>query len=128
MAGRGRDRRRRRVHVPGADGLRRRGLAVDPPWPFPDYFVPQGVSADLIATKYGFTRDDVDAYAVESQHAPQALGRGPVQRSVVPVEDQYGVDHPGPRRTMRPAPPMQTLAALKPSFAMHGEMSRASTR
>jgi acetyl-CoA C-acetyltransferase len=62
---------------------------VDPSVAVPAYFMPQGVSADLIATKYGFSRDDVDAYAVESQkRAAKSWEEGYFKKSVVPVKDR----------------------------------------
>src|SRR5213080_983779 len=65
---------------------------VDPSIALKSYFVPQGISADLIATKYGFSRDDVDAYAVESQkRAATAWGEGRFVRSVIPVKDVNGL-------------------------------------
>ncbi|MDQ4135556.1 MAG: acetyl-CoA C-acyltransferase, partial [Pseudomonadota bacterium] len=65
---------------------------VDPGIAIPNYFLPQGISADLIATKYGFSRDDVDAYAVESQRrAAQAWQEGRFAKSVVPVKDINGI-------------------------------------
>ena len=65
---------------------------VDPPIAIPSYFMPQGVSADLIATKYGFSRDDVDAYAVESQkRAAAAWDDGRFDGAVVPVRDVNGL-------------------------------------
>ena len=95
---------------------------VDPSIAIPAYFMPQGVSADLIATKYGFSRTDVDAFAVESQHrAARAWKDGRFARTVVPVRDMNGVvilDHD---ETVRPDANMQSLAALKPSFVMMGE-------
>src|SRR6476469_1230664 len=64
---------------------------VDPAIAIPSYFMPQGVSADLIATKYGFSRDDVDGYAVESQkRAAQAWDDGRFANSVIPVRDVNG--------------------------------------
>ena len=96
---------------------------MDPSVGLPAYFVPQGVSADLIATKYGFSRDDVDAYAVESQkRAAHAWDKGWFKNSVVEIRDQNGLvilDHD---EHMRPATDMQSLAALNPSFVMPGEM------
>ena len=65
---------------------------VDPSLAIPAYFMPQGVSADLIATKYGFSRDDVDAYAVESQQrAAAAWEEGRFKHSIVPVRDVNGL-------------------------------------
>ncbi len=97
---------------------------VDPSSAFPTYFVPQGVSADMIASKYGFSRDDVDAYAVESQkRAAAAWAEGRFTKSVVPVKDQLGLTILDHDETMRPNTDMQTLGALNPSFAMMGEMA-----
>jgi acetyl-CoA C-acetyltransferase len=96
---------------------------MDPSVGFPGWFVPQGISADLIATKYGFSRDDVDAYAVESQkRAAHSWKKGWFRNSVVPVTDQNGLvilDHD---EHMRPETDMQGLASLNPSFVMPGEM------
>jgi len=92
---------------------------VDPTIAIPSYFMPQGVSADLIATKYGFSRDDVDAYAVESQkRAARAWQEGRFAKSIVPVKDVNGLTILAKDEHMRPSTDMQTLAALKPSFAM----------
>ena len=96
---------------------------VDPAVAMPMYFVPQGISADLIATKYGLSRDDVDAYAVESQkRAKHAWDNGYFKRSVVPVRDLNGVEILAHDEFMRPTTTMQTLAALEPSFKGQGEM------
>jgi len=98
--------------------------AVDPVVALPGYFVPQGVAADLIATKYGFTRADVDAYAVESQkRAAAAWGEGRFAKSVVPVKDVNGLTILDRDEHMRPETSMQGLAALTPSFAMLGEVA-----
>ena len=95
---------------------------VDPAIAIPSYFMPQGVSADLIATKYGFSRDDVDAYAVESQkRAGRAWAEGRFARSVVPVKDINGLTILAKDEHLRPATDMQSLAALKASFVMMGE-------
>ncbi len=96
---------------------------MDPSVGIPSYFMPQGVSADLIATKYGFTRDDVDAYAVESQkRAKAAWDDGRFAKSVVPVRDQNGLVILARDEHMRPGTDMQALGSLDPSFAMMGEM------
>ncbi len=85
--------------------------------------MPQGVSADLIATKYGFSRDDVDAYAVESQRrAAASWEKGHFARSVIPVKDVNGITILDRDEHMRPGTDMQSLAALNPSFQMPGEM------
>jgi acetyl-CoA C-acetyltransferase len=95
---------------------------VDPSVAITAYFMPQGVSADLIATKYGFSRDDVDAYAVESQRrTAQSWKEGRFARSVVPVRDVNGVTILDRDEHMRPETNMQSLASLKPSFVMPGE-------
>jgi acetyl-CoA C-acetyltransferase len=96
---------------------------MDPSVGFPAWFVPQGISADLIATKYGFTRDDVDAYAVESQkRAANAWNKGWFAKSVIPVADQNGLTILDRDEHMRPATDMQSLASLNPSFVVPGEM------
>jgi acetyl-CoA C-acetyltransferase len=96
---------------------------VDPTIAIPSYFMPQGVSADLIATKYGFSRDDVDAYAVESQkRAAKAWDEGRFARSVVPVKDVNDLVILDRDEHMRPSTDMQSLASLKASFTMMGEM------
>lgn len=85
-------------------------------------FVPQGISADLIATKYGFTREDVDAFAVESQkRAKRAWDEGRFSRSILPVKDVLGMTVLDHDEHMRPETTMQTLASLNPSFADQGE-------
>jgi acetyl-CoA C-acetyltransferase len=95
---------------------------VDPAIAIKSYFMPQGVSADLIATKYGFSRDDVDAYAVSSQkRAAAAWDEGRFARSVVPVRDINGITLLDRDEHLRPSTDMQSLAALKPSFVMMGE-------
>ncbi len=96
---------------------------VDPAIAIPSYFMPQGVSADLIATKYGFSRDDVDAYAVQSQkRAARAWEEKRFARSIAPVKDVNGITILDRDEHMRPETDMQGLAALKPSFIMLAEM------
>jgi acetyl-CoA C-acetyltransferase len=97
--------------------------AVDPSIAVEQYFLPQGISADLIATKYGFSRDDVDAYAVESQkRAARSWDEGRFSKSVVPVKDVNGLTILAKDEHMRPSTTMQTLASLQPSFVQMGEM------
>ena len=97
---------------------------TDPTSAFKTYFAPQGVSADLIATLYGFSRDDVDAYAVESQtRAARSWAEGRFKKSVVPVKDQLGLTLLDHDETVRAQTTMQTLASLSPSFTMPGEMA-----
>ena len=97
---------------------------VDPSSAFPTYFVPQGVSADMIASKWGFSRDDVDAYSVEShKRAARSWEEGRFSKSVVPVKNQLGLVQLDRDETIRPNTDMQTLGGLNPSFAMMGEMA-----
>ncbi|MFY0398912.1 acetyl-CoA C-acetyltransferase [Brevundimonas naejangsanensis] len=96
---------------------------TDPSSAFPTYFVPQGVSADMIATKYGFSRDDVDAYSVEShKRAAKSWAEGRFGKSVIAVKNQLGLVQLDRDETVRPNTDMQTLAGLNPSFAMMGGM------
>ncbi len=98
----------------GSDGG---ALGVDPELAFDHYMVPQGVSADLIATKYGYSRDDVDAYAVESQkRAKKAWDEKRFEKSVVAVKNQLGLVQLDHDEHMRPETDMQSLASLKPAF------------
>jgi acetyl-CoA C-acetyltransferase len=103
----------------GSDGG---AWASDPSVAFKSYFVPQGISADLVATKYGYSRDDVDAYAVESQNrAAKAWEEKRFANSVVAVKDINGtvvLDHD---EHMRPGTDMQSLASLDAAFTTHGE-------
>lgn len=86
-------------------------------------FVPQGISADLIATKYGYSRKDVDAFAVASQQrAAKANSAGRFKKSMVPVQDINGFDYLEEDEYIRANTTMETLAGLKPSFAAIGEM------
>jgi acetyl-CoA C-acetyltransferase len=96
--------------------------AMDPEVAFHTYFVPQGISADLVATKYGMSRADVDAYAVESQkRAARAWAERRFARSVVPVTDLNGLTVLDRDEHLRADTTMQSLAALEPSFARSGE-------
>lgn len=103
----------------GSDGL---GGMADPTLIFQEYFVPQGISADLIATKYGYSRDDVDAYAVESQkRAGKSWEEKRFAKSILPIKDVIGetiLDHD---ELMRPETDMQSLGALNPAFQGMGE-------
>ncbi|MGB6286184.1 MAG: acetyl-CoA C-acetyltransferase, partial [Xanthobacteraceae bacterium] len=108
-----------RVGIGSAGGA----WSVDPSIAVAHYFLPQGVSADLIATKYGFSRDDVDAYAVESQkRAAAAWDDGRFSRSVIAVKDVNGLTILAKDEHMRPSTTMQSLAALQPSFVQIGEL------
>ena len=96
---------------------------VDPMIALPAYFMPQGVSADLIATKYGFSRDDVDAYAVESQkRAAEAWKDNRFKNSILPVKDVNGITILAKDEHMRPTTTMQSLGQLQPAFVQMGEM------
>ncbi|UHD45043.1 acetyl-CoA C-acetyltransferase [Aureimonas altamirensis] len=114
----------------GVESMSRVGMGMsggswfmDPSVGIPAYFMPQGISADLIATKYGFTRTDVDSYAVESQkRAATAWQEGRFARSVVPVRDQNGLTILDRDEHMRPGTDMQTLGGLNASFEMVAQM------
>ena len=114
----------------GAESMSRVGILssgaawpMDPSIAVPTYFMPQGVSADLIATKYGFSRDDVDAYAVMSQErAAKAWSEGRFKNSVIPVKDINGITILDKDEHMRPGTTMQSLGQLQPSFVAMGTM------
>jgi acetyl-CoA C-acetyltransferase len=115
----------------GVESMSRVGIGAsggawpaDPSIAVATYFLPQGISADLIATKYGFSRDDVDAYAVESQkRAAKSWEEGRFKNSVMTVRDPNGLVILAKDEHMRPATTMQTLASLQPSFAQMGDMA-----
>ncbi len=97
---------------------------VDPMIALPSYFMPQGISADLIATKYGFNRDDCDAYAVESQkRAAEAWKDNRFRKSILPITDVNGITLLDTDEHMRPSTTMQSLASLKPAFVEMGQMA-----
>ena len=98
-------------------------MAVDPTFTFDQYFVPQGIGADIIATEYGFSRDNADALAVESQkRAKAAWNDNRFEKSIVAVTDVNGLTILDHDEYMRPKTDMQTLGALKPSFKEQGEI------
>ncbi|SHL72729.1 acetyl-CoA C-acetyltransferase [Paracoccus solventivorans] len=104
----------------GSDGA---AIAVDPALAMKTYFVPQGISADIIATEYGFTREQADALAVESQRrAAQAWEEGRFAKSIVPVLDQNGLVILDRDEHMRPGTTVDDLAKLKPAFKDMGEV------
>ncbi|KIQ68533.1 acetyl-CoA acetyltransferase [Wenxinia marina DSM 24838] len=104
----------------GSDGA---AIAVDPSLAMETYFVPQGIAADIIATEYGFTRDDADAFAVESQRrAAAAWAAERFARSVIPVKDRNGIEILGRDEYLRPDTDMQKLGALNASFQQMGEV------
>jgi acetyl-CoA C-acetyltransferase len=104
-------------------GTDRGPWACDPETAFDTAFIPQGISADLIATLEGFAREEVDAYALRSQkRAAAAREAGRFARSLVPVEDAIGDVILDTDELIRPQTTMEALAALKPSFEQAGEM------
>jgi acetyl-CoA C-acetyltransferase len=104
----------------GADGA---AIAVDPTLAMEKYFVPQGISADIIATEYGFTRDDADQLAMQSQQrAARAWDEGRFDKSVITVRDQNGLAILDRDEYMRPQTDMQSLGGLNPAFQQMGEV------
>ncbi len=104
----------------GSDGG---AWAADPATAFATAFVPQGIGADLIATIEGYSREDVDAFAAESQaRAAKAQANGYFEGSVVPVRDRNGLTVLDKDEFIRPGTTVETLAGLKPSFAFHGDL------
>lgn len=96
--------------------------ATDPAVAYKTYFVPQGISADLIATKYGISREDLDRYSVESQkRAAHAWDQGWFDKSILPIVDHVGRVALARDEHMRPDATMESLGSLKPSFTMMGE-------
>ena len=104
----------------GSDGA---AIAVDPELAMKSYFVPQGISADLIATEYGFSREDVDSYAVESQkRALKAWSEKRFEKSIVPIVDTSGLRILDRDEHMRPSTTLEDLSKLNPSFKEMGEV------
>jgi acetyl-CoA C-acetyltransferase len=104
----------------GSDGA---AIAVDPTLAMEKYFVPQGISADIIATEYGFTRDEADQLAVRSQQrAKMAWDEGRFAKSVIDIKDQNGLSILSHDEYMRPQTDMQSLGALNPAFQQMGEV------
>jgi acetyl-CoA C-acetyltransferase len=103
----------------GSDGA---AIAVDPSVAMESYFVPQGISADIIATEYGISRDDADSLAVESQRrAKAAWDDKRFDKSIIEVRDQNGLSILAHDEHMRPGTDMQSLGSLNPSFQQMGE-------
>lgn len=99
-------------------------MHADPAFAYKTYFVPQGIGADLIASKYGFSREDVDAYAVESQkRAAHAWENGYFANSVMPVRDHLGMTLLDRDEHLRPGTSMEDLAGLKAAFEMQGQQA-----
>ncbi len=104
----------------GSDGA---AIAADPTIAMKTYFVPQGISADIIATEYGFSRDDADMLAMESQRRAAAAWKdNRFARSVIEIKDQNGLRILSHDEYMRPGTDMQALGALKPAFKDMGEV------
>jgi acetyl-CoA C-acetyltransferase len=104
----------------GSDGG---AWAMDPETAYDTYFVPQGISADLIATVEEFSREDVDAYAARSQEkAAAAQAAGKFKDQVIPVQDINGHTLLDNDEFIRPGTTVETLGNLKPSFAAIGDM------
>ncbi|MBL4907371.1 MAG: acetyl-CoA C-acyltransferase, partial [Sneathiella sp.] len=95
--------------------------SADPQVAFGTYFAPQGIGADMICTKWGYSRDDVDAYAIESQkRAKHSWDNGYFKNSIVPVKDMNDLTILDHDEHMRPETTMQSLGALDPAFAVQG--------
>ena len=105
----------------GSDGG---AMAIDPQVAYHSYFAPQGIGADLIATLHGFSREDLDRYALSSQQrAARAWQQGRFARSVVPIRDHVGRVLLNHDETVRADASMESLGALNPAFAMMGEQA-----
>ncbi|WP_424969353.1 acetyl-CoA C-acetyltransferase [Dinoroseobacter sp. S76] len=103
----------------GSDGA---AIAADPSVAMKTYFVPQGISADIIATEYGFSRDDADQLAVASQQRAHAAWEdNRFEKSIFTVRDQNGLSILDHDEYMRPQTDMQSLGGLKPAFKDMGE-------
>jgi acetyl-CoA C-acetyltransferase len=99
-------------------------MHADPAIAYKTYFAPQGIGADLIATKYGFSREDVDGYAVESQkRAANAWENGYFDQSVTPIKDRLGMTLLDKDEHMRPGTSAEDLAGLKAAFVIPGEQA-----
>ncbi|WP_171121996.1 MULTISPECIES: acetyl-CoA C-acetyltransferase [unclassified Ruegeria] len=103
----------------GSDGA---AIAIDPTVAMDTYFVPQGISSDIIATEYGFSREQADQLAMESQRrAAQAWEENRFEKSVISVKDRNGLTILDRDEYMRPGTDMQSLGSLNPAFQMMGE-------
>jgi acetyl-CoA C-acetyltransferase len=102
----------------GSDGG---AIAADPTLAMKSYFVPQGISADIIATRFGFSREDADALAVESQRRARVATDEGRFTSIIPVTDINGLPILEHDEMIRPTS-METLAGLNPSFKQMGEV------
>lgn len=104
----------------GADGG---GMFMDPALAIPGHIVPQGISADLIASRQGYSREEVDAFAVESQKRAAVADAAGYFASRIPVMDINDIPVLSTDENIRPGTTLKALATLKPSFAMMGEMA-----
>lgn len=105
----------------GSDGG---AMAIDPQVAYNSYFVPQGIGADLIATINGFSRQDVDSYAVTSQQrAAHAWSQGYFSRSVLPIRDHVGEVILDRDETIRGDASLESLGSLNPAFTMMGQQA-----
>ncbi len=104
----------------GSDGG---ALMMDPSVALPGHIVPQGVSADLIASKYGYSRKDVDEFAYHSQMRAAQAQQENRFKSRVSIKDVNGISILDHDENIRPSTTMETLAGLDPAFAMMGQMA-----
>jgi len=104
----------------GSDGG---GMFMDPSIAIPGHIVPQGISADLIASKHGFSRKETDEFAYVSQMRASAAEKAGHYTSRIPVKDVNGIDVLATDENIRPSTTVESLGGLKPSFAMMGEMA-----
>jgi len=104
----------------GSDGG---ALMMDPAVALPGHAIPQGISADLIAAKYGFNRNDVDSFALESQMRASAAEADKRFKSRIPVRDVNGITVLDTDENIRPQTTLEGLSGLNPSFEMMGQMA-----
>lgn len=104
----------------GSDGG---GMFIDPAMAIPGNLVPQGISADLIASKYGYSREDTDAFAVESQRRAAEADANGYFKSRIAIKDPNGIDLLTTDENIRPGTTMDAMASLQPAFQMMGAMA-----
>tara|TARA_B000000565_G_scaffold227232_1_gene183870 strand:+ start:89 stop:1291 length:1203 start_codon:yes stop_codon:yes gene_type:complete len=103
----------------GSDGG---GMFIDPNLAIPGNIIPQGISADLIASKYGYTREDTDKYAVESQKRAAKADENNYFKSRISVKDNNGIEMLTTDENIRPDTDLNGLSGLMPAFEMIGGM------
>ena len=103
----------------GSDGG---GMFIDPNLAIPGNIIPQGISADLIASKYGYTREDTDRYAVESQKRAAKADENNYFKSRISVKDNNGIEMLTTDENIRPDTDLKGLSGLMPAFEMIGGM------